>query len=320
MPRPTPFHSRTSACCESQSWQEWSGFFSANSYELEHVHEYNAVRTACALFDVSPLYKYHLCGPGAVALLDRVVTRDARRLEVGQVAYTTWCDDDGKLVDDGTLTRLAPELFRLTAAIPTLDWLQDNSLGIDAAIEDVSEALAGLSLQGPTSRELLQTLSDADLSRLRYFRQLDTKLAGLPVSISRTGYTGDLGFEIFADPAHAERLWDELAQAGRAFNLRPAGNVALDMLRIEAGLLLIDADFVSSARTLFDVQKSTPYELGLGWTVALGKESFVGQQALRREKERGPAWATVGIALDLVALEAVYARFEIGRASCRERV
>ncbi len=309
MPRLTPFHSRTSACCESQSWQEWSGFLSANSYELEHAHEYNAVRTACGLFDISPLYKYHLSGPGAVALLDRVLTRDVRRLEVGQVAYTTWCDDDGKIIDDGTVTRLSPDLYRLTAAIPTLDWLQDNNVGIDAGIDDVSEALAGLSLQGPTSRDLLQTLADADLSRLRYFRQLETKLAGVPVSISRSGYTGDLGFEIFAEPSRAERLWDELALAGRDFNMRPAGNVALDMLRIEAGLLLIDADFTSSARTFFAVQKSTPYELGLGWTVALGKEYFVGQEALRREKKRGTAWTTIGIELDLAALEETYARF-----------
>jgi aminomethyltransferase len=309
MPRPTPFHSRTSARCESQSWQEWSGFFSANSYELEHAHEYNAVRTACALFDISPLYKYHLSGPGAVTLLDRVLTRDARRLEVGQVAYTTWCDDAGKIIDDGTVTQLAPELYRLTAAIPTLDWLQDNNIGIDAGIEDVSDAFAGLSLQGPTSRDLLQTLSDADLSRLRYFRQLETKLAGVPVSISRSGYTGDLGFEIFAEPSRAEPLWDALVLAGHAFNMRPAGNIALDMLRIEAGLLLIDADFTSSARTFFEVQKSTPFELGLGWTVALDKECFVGQAALRREKERGPAWTTIGLELDLAALEQAYGRF-----------
>jgi aminomethyltransferase len=309
MPRPTPFHSRTSARCESQSWQEWSGYLSANSYELEHAHEYNAVRTACGLFDISPLYKYQLSGPGAVALLDRVVTRNVRRLEVGQVAYTTWCDDAGKIIDDGTLTCLAPELYRLTAAIPTLDWLQDNNLGIDASIEDVSDAFAGLSLQGPTSRDLLQTLADADLSRLRYFRQIETKLAGVPVSISRGGYTGDLGFEIFAEPARAEKLWDELVQAGHAFNMRPAGNIALDMLRIEAGLLLIDADFTSSARTFFEVQKSTPTELGLAWTVAQGKEYFVGQAALRREKERGPAWTTIGIELDLAALEESYGRF-----------
>ncbi len=309
MPRPTPFHSRTSLSCESQSWQEWSGFFSANSYELDHIHEYGAVRTACAVFDISPLYKYQLSGPGALALLDRVLTRDVSRLAVGQVAYTTWCDDEGKIIDDGTVTRLAPDLYRLTAAIPTLDWLQDNELGIDATIEDVSESLAGLSIQGPTSRALLQRLADADLSSLRYFRQLETKLAGIPVSISRGGYTGDLGFEVFVDPARAERLWDELLEAGRAWNLRPAGNIALDMLRIEAGLLLIDVDFVSSKRTLFEVQKSTPYELGLGWTVSLGKEWFVGQDALRREKERGPAWATVGLVLDVVALEAVYAGF-----------
>jgi aminomethyltransferase len=309
MPRPTPFHSRTSVSCESQSWQEWSGFLSANSYELDHIHEYNAVRTACALFDISPLYKYHLHGPGARELLDRVLTRDVARLAVGQVSYTTWCDDEGKIVDDGTVTRLGPDSYRLTAAIPTLDWLQDNDLGIGARIEDVSEALAALSLQGPTSRALLQRLADADLSGLRYFRQLESRLAGIPVSISRTGYTGDLGFEIFVEPGWAERLWDELLEAGRAFNLRPAGNIAQDMLRIEAGLLLIDVDFVSSTRTLFDVQKTTPYELGLGFTVALGKEWFVGQEVLRREKQRGPAWTTVGLVVDVVALEQVYAGF-----------
>jgi aminomethyltransferase len=309
MPRPTPFHARTSAACESQSWQAWSGFLSANSYELEHIHEYNAARIACALFDISPLYKYHVSGPRAAALLDRVLTRDVSRLAVGRVTYTAWCDDAGKIIDDGTLTRLRPDLFRLTAAIPTLDWLQDNDLGIGARIEDVSEGLAALSLQGPTSRSLLERLADADLSRLRYFGQLETKLAGIPVSISRTGYTGDLGFELFVEPGFSERLWDELLEEGRAWNLRPAGNVAQDMLRIEAGLLLIDVDFVSSARTLFEAQKSTPFELGLGFTVALGKEWFVGQAALRREKERGPAWKTVGLVLDLVALEAAWARF-----------
>ena len=309
MPRPTPFHSRTSLSCESQSWLDWSGFLSANSYELEHVHEYSAVRTACAVFDISPLYKYRVHGPGAAALLDRVLTRDVRRLSVGQVSYTTWCDDEGKIIDDGTVTCLAPEHYRLTAAIPTLDWLQDNQLGVDAEIEDVSEALAALSLQGPTSRAVLQRLADAELSGLRYFRQLETKLAGIPVGISRTGYTGDLGFELFVDPGWAERLWDELLEAGRAFNLRPAGNVAQDMLRIEAGLLLIDVDFVSSSRTLFDVQKSTPLELGLGFTIAFDKEWFVGCAALRRERERGPACVTVGLVVDVVALEQVYAGF-----------
>jgi len=309
MPRRTAFHARTSDRCQSQSWQEWSGYLSANSYELEHVHEYHAARTASAVFDVSPLYKYHVHGRGAARLLDRVLTRDASKLGVGQVAYTTWCDDEGKIVDDGTVTRLGPERFRLTAAIPTLDWLEDNDLGIGAAIEDVSEALAALSVQGPTSRALLQGICDAELSRLRYFRQLETKLGGVPVSISRGGYTGDLGFEIFCDPAHAERLWDAIAEAGRPFNLRPAGNLAQDMLRVEAGLLLIDVDFVSSARTLFEVQKSTPFELGLGWTVALDKDVFVGRDALRAEQARGPRSRTVGLVLDVVALEAVYAGY-----------
>jgi aminomethyltransferase len=152
-------------------------------------------------------------------------------------------------------------------------------------------------------------MADVDLGALRYFRQLETRLAGIPASVSRTGYTGDLGYEIFVDPGWAERLWDELLDAGRAFNLRPAGNLAQDMLRIEAGLLLIDVDFVSSSRTLFDVQKSTPFELGLGFTVALGKDFFVGRDALRREKERGPKVATVGLVVDVVALEKVYSEF-----------
>jgi aminomethyltransferase len=309
MPRQTAFHARTSVCCQSQSWQEWSGFLSANSYELEHVHEYHAARTASAVFDISPLYKYHVHGRGAARLLDRVLTRDASKLAVGQVAYTNWCDDEGKIIDDGTVTRLGPERFRLTAAIPTLDWLQDNDLGIGAAIEDVSEDLAGLSVQGPTSRALLQGICDAELGGLRYFRQLETKLGGVPVSISRGGYTGDLGFELFCDPVHAERLWDAVTEAGRAFNLRPAGNIAQDMLRIEAGLLLIDVDFTSSKRTLFEVQKSTPLELGLAWTVALGKDYFVGRDALRAEKARGSRWKTIGLVLDVVALEKVYAGY-----------
>jgi aminomethyltransferase len=309
MPRRTPFYSRTSALCESQSWQEWAGFLSANSYELEHNHEYYAIRTAAALLDISPLYKYHIHGRDAFKLVNRVVTRDVGRCAVGQVLYTPWCDDAGKIIDDGTLSRLEENFFRLTAADPTYHWLRDNAVGLEVQIEDVTEGLGALALQGPTSRDILAQLTDVDLSHLKFFRLTKAHIAGIPATISRTGYTGDLGYEIWVEPPYAERLWDVLMEAGQAYRLRAVGNVALDMARIEAGLLLINVDFVSAKHTMFEIQKSTPFELGLGWTVHLDKPYFVGQAALRAEKAAGPAWATVGLEVDLESLEAVHREF-----------
>ena len=311
MPKRTPFHSRTSVLCEGESWQVWSGFLSADSYELDHSHEYNAVRTGCAVFDVSPLYKYHIRGRDALPLLNRMVTRNISKCRVGQVMYTAWCDDDGKVVDDGTVARLEENFFRLTAAIPTLYWLQDLATGLDVEVEDVSDAQGGLAVQGPTSRALLQQLAGSDLDALRFFHVVDDKVAGVPVRISRTGYTGDLGYEVFAEAADAGRVWDALMETGEAYNVRPAGNIALDMVRIEAGLILIDVEFVSSTQTLFECEKRTPYELGLGWVVKLDKEYFVGQEALRREQQRGPAWSTVGLEVDTVALETLYSQFSM---------
>ena len=311
MPRKSPFHARTTNLCTSQNWQEWSGYFSADSYELDHMGEYNAVRTTAALFDVSPLFKYHVRGRDAGRLLDRVVTRDVSKCRVGQVLYTAWCDDDGKIIDDGTLARIGEDSYRLTAAIATLDWLEDNALGLQVEIEDVTHDFGALALQGPTSRGLLQTLTTADLGGLPYFGLVESELAGAPVRISRTGYTGDLGFEIFLEARYAEQVWDAIAEKGKAYDLQPAGNVALDVVRIEAGLLLIEVDFVSSARTIFEVQKSTPFELGLGFTVRLGKGPFVGRDALRKEKANGPAWTTVGLVLDILALEKVYAEYSM---------
>jgi len=309
MPRKSPFYARTSELCISKNWQEWSGYFSAGSYELDHMREYNAVRTTSAVFDVSPLFKYHVRGRDAGRLLDRVVTRDVSKCRVGQVQYTTWCDDDGKIIDDGTLARIGDDTYRLTAAMPTLDWLEDNAFSLDVEIEEVTHEFGALAVQGPTSRDLLQQLTDTDLGGLRYFHVVDAKLAGAPTRISRTGYTGDLGYEIFMENEHAETVWDALAEAGPAYDLQPAGNVALDVVRIEAGLLLIDIDFISSERTQFEVQKSTPYELGLGWTVKLGKDGFIGHEALREEKARGPALETVGLVVDIDALEKIYASY-----------
>ena len=306
MPKPSPFHSRTADLVESYDWQIWSGYLSANAYELEHTHEYNAVRTSAGVFDISPLYKYYIDGPDAGALLDRILTRDVTKLRVGQVAYTTWCDDDGKIIDDGTVARLDENLYRLTAADPTELWLADNATGLSVHIEDVTERFAGLSVQGPTSRAILASITNYQLQDLKYFRLIQTEIAGVPVVLSRTGFTGDLGYELFAEYYDADDLWDKLMDAGEPYNLRPMGNTALDMTRIEAGLLLTDVDFVSSKKTMFDHQKSTPLELGLGWTVKLDKPYFIGQAAL---KKHAPKEMTIGLELDTVALEQLYARF-----------
>jgi aminomethyltransferase len=278
-------------------------------YELDHIHEYLAIRTACGLYDISPLYKYHVHGPDALRLLNRVVTQDVRRYGVGRVMYTPWCDDEGYVIDDGTVAHLEENFFRLTAADPTLGWLEDNAVGLDVSVEDVTDALAGLALQGPMAREILNELADSHLNGLGYFRLTHIHLGEIPVTITRTGYTGDLGYEIWVDPAWAEALWDGLTEVGDAYRLRPFGHMALDMARIEAGLLLIDVDFHSSRRVMFDIQKSTPYELGLGWTVKLDQPFFVGHSALRREKARGSHWLTVGLEIDLKSLEAVYADY-----------
>ncbi|MCH7866093.1 MAG: aminomethyl transferase family protein [Myxococcales bacterium] len=311
MPRPTPFHARTSALNQGNHWEEWAGFESATQFELSFDHEYHAVRNGCGMFDVSPLYKYDVRGPDAHALLNRVVVRDLSKARVGQVFYTVWCDDRGKVVDDGTIMRLGEEHFRMTAAIPTLYWLEDNATGMDVEIEDTSESIAAVALQGPTSRDLIQRLTTTNLDGLRFFRCTDAEIAGFPVVISRAGFTGDLGFEIFTKSENALALWDALMEIGPDYQMRPAGAIALDVARVEAGLILIDLDFVSSTQTLYEVQKTSPYELGLGWMVKLDQSYFVGRDALREEKKRGTTRVTVGLELDVKAIERCYAEFDM---------
>jgi aminomethyltransferase len=300
----TPFHERTAALCVSHAWRRWAGYIVASSYELSHEREYHAIRAAAALFDVSPLYKYLVRGRDAARLLDRVVTRDVLRSQVGQVLYTPWCDAAGKVIDDGTVARLDETVFRVTAAEPNLRWLEANALGLEASIEDVSASVAALSLQGPSSRAILDELGE--LPPLKYFRLAQTRLRGIPVSVSRTGYTGDLGFEIWVSAEQALALWDALIEAGTPYGLQPAGMLALDVARIEAGLMLIDVDYVPARKALIESQSSSPYELDLGWAVNLDKAQFVGKQALAAEKQRGPQWQFAGVEIGWDGLERLY--------------
>ena len=307
MLRGTPFHTRTAPLNQAQAWRRWAGYLAAGAYELSHEREYWAVRNSAALFDISPLYKYLITGPDAARLLNRVVTRDVTKCAVGQVLYTPWCDAAGKVLDDGTLARLDEQAFRLTAADPNLRWLHQNAAGLKVEIKDVSDTTAALALQGPRSREILQQASPADLAQLKYFRLTRTTVRDVPVTLSRTGYTGDLGYELWTEAAHAERLWDALIAAGRPFGITPAGILALDVARVEAGLLLLEVDYQSARHALIEAQKSTPYELGLGWAVALDKGSFVGRAALAAEQARGPNWQFVGLDVEWETLERLYA-------------
>ena len=302
----TPFHPRTSTLCEAQNWRRWAGYLTAGSYDLTHEREYWAIRNSGALFDVSPLLKYLITGPDALRLLNRIVTRDVSKCAVGQVMYTPWCDEAGKVIDDGTISRLDERTFRLTSADPNLRWLHQNAFRLNVHTADVSDTTAALSLQGPNSRAILKRLCDADLDKLKYFRVTSTKIRDIPVQISRTGYTGDLGYEIWVDAKHAEALWDALMEAGHDYGITPAGILALDVARVEAGLLLIEVDYQSARHALIEAQKSSPFEISLGWTVNLDKGNFVGRKALLAEKARGPAWQFVGLEVEWKGLERLY--------------
>jgi aminomethyltransferase len=307
MPIGTPFHQRTFPLCESLNYREWSGYYAVSAYETHHEHEYNAIRNAAALIDISPLFKYRVTGPDATRLVDRIVTRDMRKVTVGQVVYTPWCDEEGKVIDDGTVSRLEENVYRWTAADPSLRWFTQNGAGLDVHFEDISESVAALALQGPTSGKLLKTIvEDADIGGLKYFRVTKGTIAGVPVEISRTGYTGDLGYEIWVANEQALQVWDALVDRGRPFDIKPAGMLALDVARIEAGLLLIDVDFNSSKKALVDEQKYSPFEMGLDRLVNLDKGRFIGRQALIKEARDGPARRIVGIEIDWTEVERLF--------------
>lgn len=306
MPIGTAVHERTFPLCESLSYREWSGYYAVSVYEAHHEHEYNAIRNSAALIDVTPLFKYRVTGRDATKFVNRVIARDIHKVAVGQVIYCCWCDAQGKVVDDGTISRLAENAYRWTAADPSLRWFRQNALGLDVAIEDISEEVAALALQGPTSGKLLMKAAEADIANLKYFRVTSGKIAGAPVDISRTGYTGDLGYEIWIPWNDAVRVWDALMAEGRRFDVRPAGMLALDVARIEAGLLLIEVDYTSSKKALIESQKYSPYEIGLGRMVHLEKEHFIGRPALVEEHRRGPQRQLAGLEIDWTEVEKRY--------------
>ncbi len=306
MPIGTPFHSRTSALCVSQSWRTWSGYFTASSYDVVHDYEYHAIRNTAGLIDISPLFKYEVRGKDALKLVNRVITRDVAKCAVGQAVYGCLCDGDGKVIQDGTVFRLDQDHFRFHLADPALRWLKLNAVAMSVSIDEVSEQVAALALQGPNALKILREIVDADLGKLKFFRLTPVDFAGVPVTISRTGYTGDLGYEIWLPAARAERVWDVLADKGKLYGLKPAGMLALDVARLEAGFILLEVDYIGAEKALIPSQKYTPFEIGLSWTVDLKKDFFIGSKGLRDQSDKGAPRQIIGLEVDWRHYEELY--------------
>jgi aminomethyltransferase len=278
----------------------------ASSYDVVHDYEYHAIRNSAGLIDVSPLYKYDVRGQDALKLVNRVITRDAAKCAVGQALYSCLCEEDGAVIQDGTVFRLGQDHFRFHLADPSLRWLKLNAIGMDVLIQEVSEQIAALALQGPNALKILQQVVNAELGRLRFFRFTSGSILEAPVIVSRTGYTGDLGYEIWLGAEHAEPIWDLLMEKGKAFGIKPAGMLALDVARLEAGFILLEVDYIGAEKAMITAQRYTPFEIGLGWTVDLKKYHFVGSDALKGLNGRASSRQIVGLEVSLSDYEYLF--------------
>lgn len=308
MPIGTPLHPRTQDLCTSLRWKEWAGYHAVCSYDTCHELEYFAIRHRAGLLDVSPLQKLAIEGPDAAEFLASLLCRDPRRLRKGQVSYGPWCDAGGRVVDDGTVTRLGTHRYRLTSVEPALAWFAEHREGWEVELRDETESIAAVALQGPTSRRILADLCGPELEGLRFFRARETEAAGIPITVTRTGYTGDLGYELWVESDRAPELWDALMDRGAIHGITPVGLDALDVTRIEAGFILLGVDYRSARHAAHHDQTSSPFELGLGWAVDLDRGPFLGREALEREARGGSPWSFVGLDIDYPALEALWVR------------
>jgi len=286
----SPFHPRQAALNLRDAWAAWNGYKFAEFY-YDAEYEYFCVRNQCGTYDICPMQKYEIRGPDAEAMLYRMVTRDVRKQRNDRVAYTVWCDDDGRVIDDGTIFRLADDRFMLTCGSSCIAWLSKSSFGFyNVTIEDVSDTLAALSLQGPTSCAVLKRMGFEGIENAKAFDVRHFRFADADLMISRTGFTGDLGYELWMAPEQALKLWDALYDAGADYGIQPYGEAATNMARLEAGFIMPGMDFNEALKTVHFEHDQTPFELGLGWLVDFGKPHFSGRRALLAEKERGPKW------------------------------
>ncbi len=290
----TPFHERVRALCEVDSYVPWAGYTTVDVFTSVE-HEYFAIRNAATLYDLTPMVKYRISGRDAPAYLNRLVTRDIAKLGRDRVAYCVWCNDAGHIIDDGTVFRLGDAQFQLCTAMRQIDWLLASAIGFDVEIEEVTERIAALALQGPTSCAVLKAAGIDGIDGLKPFEIGRFTLGLAPITVSRTGFTGDLGYELWMTPEAAEPVWDALMAAGRARGIRAIGSQALNIARIEAGFISPNVDFVSAEHSLRVGRDRSPLELGLEWLVDFDKGHFTGRRALLAERRRGPRRRLVGL-------------------------
>jgi aminomethyltransferase len=298
----TPFHERARAASQLDSFVPWSGYTTVDVFTSVE-QEYFAIRNASSLYDLTPMVKYRIAGREALRFLNRLMTRDIGKLAPGKVAYTVWCNDEGHLIDDGTVFCMAPHEYRVCTAERQLDWLRASAIGFDVEIREITDEVAALAVQGPISCKLLRMVGLAGVERLKPFEHAEFQMprsaaaaaAPIPVMVSRTGFTGDLGYELWMGPADAEAVWDALMEAGGTRAVRPVGSRALNIARIEAGFVLPNLDFVSAAHTLHLGTERSPLELGLAWLVDFNKGHFTGRRALLAEQARGVRRQLVGL-------------------------
>ena len=290
----TPFHERARALAQVESFIPWAGYTTVDVFTTAE-QEYFAIRNATSLYDLTPMVKYRIAGPDAVAYLNRLVTRDIAKLGPNRVAYCVWCNDSGHLIDDGTVFRIGESEYRLCTAERQINWLLDSAIGFDVAIEEVTAQIASLAVQGPTSCAVLKAAGLHGVEKLKPFDIGYFQLAAVPVTVSRTGFTGDLGYELWMDPAAAEAVWDALMLAGRSRGIRAIGSQALNIARIEAGFIGPHVDFISAEQTIRTGRDRSPLELGLGWLLNFDKGHFTGRRALLAERHAGPRRQLVGL-------------------------
>jgi len=288
------------------AWKDWAGYYAVRSYDTYMEREYFAIREAAGLIDVTPLYKYEVRGPDAAEFLSQIMVRNIRKLKLHQVFYCCWCDDDGRVIDDGTVACLGENQYRVTSTEANFGWFSRFTRGHDVAMEESTEKLAALSVQGPCARDVLDNATDGEVADLGYFHIKRTRIGENDVWVSRTGYTGDLGYEVWVDRAGAIEVYDAVLGAGRPYGALPVGLDAMDITRIEAGYLLNGVDYYNARRALIESRKSTPWELDLGWMVRLKRPPFVGSEALAREKDNGPRRVLVGLEMDWDEMEALF--------------
>jgi aminomethyltransferase len=300
----TPFHERARAASQLDSFVPWSGYTTVDVFTSVE-QEYFAIRNASSLYDLTPMVKYRVAGADALRFLNRLVTRDLRKLEPGKVSYAVWCNDEGHLIDDGTVFCMGRDEYRVCTAERQLDWFRASAIGFDVEIREITEEIAALAVQGPTSCKLLKAVGLAGVERLRPFEHGEFSMAPaaagqahIAVMVSRTGFTGDLGYELWMQPGDAEAVWDALMEEGATRAVRPVGSRALNIARIEAGFLLPNLDFVSAAHTVHLGTERSPLELGLAWLVHFNKGHFTGRRALLAEQRRGPRRQLVGLDIE----------------------